>query len=87
MALIMTQAKAWNLLLPHMEFAYKWAPYQTTGLSPFKIVYGLDPLTPRDMIPRPMQGTLSTEAGKSIKEIQELYEKFREKIETSNANY
>ena len=52
-ALIKLQSKAWDLLLPHAEFAYNKAPSKDTGLSPFKVVYGLDPLAPLDLVARP----------------------------------
>ena len=52
-ALIKPHAKAWDLLLPHAEFAYNKAPSKATGLSPFKVVYGIDPLSPNDLTPRP----------------------------------
>jgi len=52
-ALIKPNAKAWDLLLPHVEFAYNKAPSKATGLSPFKVVYGTDPLSPNDLTPRP----------------------------------
>ena len=54
-ALIKTKSKAWDLLLPHAEFAYNMAPSKTTGLSPFKIVYGVEPLSPLSLIPRPLE--------------------------------
>jgi len=73
-ALIKTHVKAWDLILPHAEFAYNMAPSKTTGLSPFKIVYGLEPLTPLDLSPRPMDVKLSVEASKRVEEIKNLYE-------------
>jgi len=51
-ALIKTQAKAWDLLLPHIEFAYNQAPHKTTGLSSLRVLYGVDALTPRELVPR-----------------------------------
>ena len=51
-ALIKPLTKAWDLILPHAEFAYNRTPSRTTGLSPFKVVYGIDSLGPLDLIPR-----------------------------------
>ena len=53
-ALIKLQCRAWDLLLPHIKFAYNKAPNRTTGVSPFKVVHGLDPLGPLDLILKPM---------------------------------
>nr|GEV61399.1 transposon Ty3-I Gag-Pol polyprotein [Tanacetum cinerariifolium] len=39
----------WEELLPRAKFAYNRAPNKTTGLSPFKVVYGLNPSTPLDL--------------------------------------
>ena len=50
--LIKHQAKAFDLLLPHAEFAYNKTPSKATSLSPFKVVYETDPLSPLDLIPR-----------------------------------
>jgi len=53
-AVIKPHAKAWGLLLPYGKFAYNRAPSKATGLSPFKVVYGLDPLSLLDLTPRPL---------------------------------
>ena len=34
------------MLLLHAEFAHNKAPSKATNLSPFKVVYGIDPLSP-----------------------------------------
>ena len=52
-----------------MEFGYNNAPHKTTNLSHFKIVYGLDPSTPRDLAPRAIGGKLSAEEEKRVKKI------------------
>jgi len=48
--LIKPHAKARDLLLPLTEFAYNKAPSKATSLSPFKLVYGIDPLSQLDLI-------------------------------------
>ena len=50
-ALIKRHAKAWDLLLPHVEFDYSRALSKATDLSPFKVVYVIDPLSPLDLTP------------------------------------
>jgi len=86
-ALISLRSTAWDLLSPHAEFAFNKAPNRTTGISPFKIVYGLDPLGPLDLIPRPLDQRPSADAEQRVKEIQQLHEKVRARIEKSNLYY
>jgi len=52
--LVKTNVKALDLLLPYAELAHNKAPSKTTGLSPFKVVYGVDPLSSIDLVPREM---------------------------------
>ncbi|GKA27986.1 gag-pol polyprotein [Tanacetum coccineum] len=47
--LITTNLNQWEDLLPQAEFAYNRVPNKTTGLSPFIVVYGLNPKTPLDL--------------------------------------
>jgi len=69
------------------EFAYNMAPSKTTSLSPFKVVYGVEPLSPLDLVPRPLDGKLSVEADKGVEEIKHLHERVKLRIEKSNASY
>ena len=81
------QSTAWDLLLPHAEFAFNKVPNRTTGISPFKVVYGLDPLGPLDLVPRPLDQKPSADAEQRVKEIQHLHEKVRVRIRKSNLSY
>ena len=45
--------KASEFCLPHIEFAYNRVVHNITNCSPFEIVYGLNPLTPLDLLPMP----------------------------------
>jgi len=85
--LIKTNSKVWDLILPYTEFAYNMKPSKTTDLSPFKIVYGVEPLGPLELIPRPLDEKLSVEASKWVEEIKCLHEQVKLKIEKSNASY
>jgi len=85
--LIKTNSKAGDLLLPHAEFAYNMAPSRTTGLFPFKVVYGVEPLSPLSLVARPLENKPSPEASKRVQEIKHLDEKVRRKIEKSNESY
>ena len=86
-ALVKPHAKAWDLLLPHAEFAYNKAPSKATCLSPFKVVYGIDPLSPNDLTPRPQDQNPHVDAATRVKEIQKLHELVKARIEKTNATY
>jgi len=72
-ALIKTNSKLWDLTLPHTEFAYNMALSKTIDLSPFKIVYGVEPFSLLDLIPRPLDEKSSLEASKRVEEIKCLH--------------
>jgi len=80
-ALIKSNLKSWNQLLAHAEFAYNQAPSKATSLSPFKVVYRVEPLSPLDLTPRPTDQRDDVNASKSLQEIQEIHEKVKGEIE------
>ncbi|GKC82464.1 transposon ty3-I gag-pol polyprotein, partial [Tanacetum coccineum] len=63
----------WEELLPRVEFAYNRAPNKTTGLSPFKVVYGLNPSTPLDLAVLDTTSKFSKEASDLAMEIKAIY--------------
>jgi len=63
------------------------APSKTTDLSPFKIVYGVKPLSPLDLIPGPLDKKPSVEASKRVDKIKHFHEQVKLKIKKSNASY
>jgi len=69
------------------EFAYNKTPSKATGLSPFKVVYGVDPLSPLDLIPRPLDQKPSVDAAARVEEIQKLHELVKAKIEKTTLSY
>ena len=75
------------MLLLYGEFGYNKAASKTTRMSPFKFVYGIDPLSPLDLVPRAMNDKRSVEASKRVEEIQILHELVKIKIEKSKASY
>ena len=86
-AFIKTNSKAWDLIFPHAEFAYSMAPIKTSGLSLFKIIYGIEPLSSLYLTPSPLDEKPSVGASKRVEEIKRLHEQVRLKIEKSNASY
>ena len=73
-ALIKPHSKVWDLLLPHAKFSYNKAHSKATGLCLFMLVYGIDPLSPLDLIPCTMDQKPSMDAAKGVKEMQKLHE-------------
>jgi len=65
-ALIKSNAKVMDLLLPYDGFACNKAPSKTTGMSPFKVVYGTNPLSPLDLMPRATDDKPNMEASKRV---------------------
>ena len=53
---------------------YNEAPSKATGLSPFKVVYRIDPLSPNDLTPRPQDQKPHVDATARVKEILKLHE-------------
>jgi len=45
--------KSWDENLPYIEFSYNRVVYKTTNISPFEVVYGINRLTPLDLLPLP----------------------------------
>jgi hypothetical protein len=50
--------------LPFIEFAYNLSVDSTIDYSPFKIVYGFNPLTPLDLIPLLVDKRVSLDSNK-----------------------
>ena len=61
--------------------------HSTTGFSPFKIVYGFNPLTPMDLIPLPFEEKVSLDGEKKAKMVRQLHEGVRLQIEKKNILY
>ena len=85
--LVSKSLKDWHLKLPHAEFAYNRSPFYTTKHSPFKCVYGINPLTPLDLIPIPTESRVSFEAENRAKEMRKLHEQIRGHIKRTNEAY
>jgi len=67
--LIKPHTKVWDLLLPNAEFAYNKAHGKATSLSPFKVIYRIDPISPLDLTPRPLDQKLSADVAARAEEI------------------
>ena len=85
--LVHKNLRAWDIKLAHAEFAYNRTPVRATGMSPFEALYGVNPLTPIDLLPLPMDCKVSFEAKERAKEMQGLHERIRAHIEKINEAY
>ena len=51
-ALIKSNCLGLGCLTSHAKFSYNIKPSKPTGMSPFKVVYGANPLSPLDVVQR-----------------------------------
>lgn len=73
--------------MPYVEFAYNKVVHSTTNHSPFEVVYGLNPLTPLDLIPLPMNNQVHQDDKKKAKYVWQLHEKVKQEIEKRTQQY
>ena len=81
--LVSKSLKDWDLKLPHAEFAYNRSPSYATKHSPFECFYGVNPLTPLDLLPIRTESRVSFEAETRAKEIKKIHEQIRVQIRRS----
>ena len=61
--------------------------HSTTSYSPFKIVYGFNPLTPLDILPLPPNEFVDIDGKKKAELVRELHTKVWANIEKKNEHY
>ncbi|BEI97854.1 hypothetical protein CcaverHIS631_0301530 [Cutaneotrichosporon cavernicola] len=71
----------WDVWLPTIQYAYLITPQTTTGLAPYKVLYGIEPRTP---LSRPRPETLSPEADRRFDEMKRVHDITREAIIKAN---
>ena len=86
-AIIRKNIKTWEECLPHVEFAYNRAIHSTTKFSPFKIVYGFNPLTPLDLSPLPLMAHINLDGKKKANFVMQIHKKARLNIERRTEQY
>lgn len=72
--LVGKNSRQWDTVLAQAEFAYNRSTSQTTGRSPFEVVYGQNPITPLDLAPHPTTLNFSSDGEERAKNIKKLHE-------------
>nr|GEY71239.1 transposon Ty3-I Gag-Pol polyprotein [Tanacetum cinerariifolium] len=83
-ALITTNMKQWEELLPRAEFAYNRAPSKTTGISPFMAVYEINPPSLLDLTVLHTSIKFSQEACDFAANIKAIHQRIHDKITKNN---
>nr|GEV34660.1 transposon Ty3-G Gag-Pol polyprotein [Tanacetum cinerariifolium] len=83
-ALVSSNLKQWEDLLPRVEFAYNRAPSKTTGISLFMVVYGLNPTTPLDLAALDTSTKFSKDASDIAADIKSIHQRIHDKIVKTN---
>ena len=66
--------------MSHAEFAYNCSTSQTTGCSPFEVVYGMNPNGPLDLFPINLDNHFRREANERAQFIKKIHEQVRSTI-------
>jgi hypothetical protein len=73
--------------LPHVEFGYNRSFHSTTKMCPFKIVYGLLPRAPIDLMHLASSEKLNFDAKQHAELMLKMHETTKENIECINVKY
>ncbi|KAG8378996.1 hypothetical protein BUALT_Bualt07G0042400 [Buddleja alternifolia] len=86
-SLIGSNIHQWDLILAQAEFAYNRSSSQTTGKSPFEVVYGMNPTSPLELVPLPITNQYSGDVKNNAKYWKKLHEDVCHRIIKQNAKY
>jgi hypothetical protein len=78
---------SWDNVLPQEEFAYNDSVNQSTGKSPFQIVYGTQPRGVYELRESGQATTSSTSAEEFAEAMKELHSKVKQRLIDSNQEY
>lgn len=76
-----------DVKISFVEFSYNQFPAYSTWYTPFEVNYGLNPLTPIDLIELRKGSEVHFEASTLAKEMRKIHEQVKEKIEHVNDLY
>jgi hypothetical protein len=77
----------WDQILPHVEFSYNNSPNWTIGQIPFHIMYGMQPRGVYELRDLEKNDFRSAGAEYFATEMQELHNKIKERLQSSNQEY
>ena len=86
-AIIKKNIKTWEDCLPLVEFAYNRSVHSSTKYSPFKIVYGFNPLTPLDLTPLPIFKRVNLDGKKKAEIVKHIHKRMKFNIERRTEQY
>ncbi|XP_052487953.1 uncharacterized protein LOC128041692 [Gossypium raimondii] len=86
-SIIKKNIKTWEDCLPHVEFAYNHAVHSATKMSPFKVVYGFNPITPLDMLPLPQEQVMNRDGKAKAEYVKKLHQQVKENLEQRTQQY
>lgn len=77
----------WEVVITQAEFAYNYSKNRTTGMSPFEIVYGKQPVHFYDLLPIQQIEKYHVKGEEMAQKMQKLHEDIGLKIAQSNPKY
>jgi len=87
-AILRGNHKSWDEYLSHIEFSYNRVVHKTTQLSPFEVVYGFNPLTPKDLIPLSNpKDFIHKEGASRVEFVRKLHEKVKSQLQQQSERY
>lgn len=86
-SLVYQNLKQWDLALAKTEFAYNDTPNQSTGMSPFQIVFGMHPRGVYELRYLGKQEAKSASAEYFSQQMQRLQEEVKDKLQENNNKY
>ncbi|KAL6495531.1 hypothetical protein OROGR_030094 [Orobanche gracilis] len=86
-ALVGDHLKSWDTKLPQAEFAHNLATNRSTGFSPFKVIFGLLPRGPVDLLPLPSAVRPHGVASDFIIDVQRVHQQVHANLLSATAAY
>jgi hypothetical protein len=86
-SLVTKHHSQWDNILPQAEFAYKDSVNQSTGQSPFQIVYGMQPRGIYELRDLEQTVTRSASAEDFTETMKELHNQVKERLQNSSQEY